>query len=865
MSRLISVPGKKCCERLHGNIMIYSSEKPAGGGWRGRLPALSAAVLLASALFPQNCFPGGAPEMLRTWALENSRGQGVLLRSGVPGSVNVGDEFYVYRQDSFIGLLAVYECGPRSALAEFKPAAAGVALKLSDRLSAPGADDAAGPGAPGRAGAGGTAFHREDGGLSGSSGGGSSYRGDIFPLPSLNEYARDYLADSAVGADGELVRMDDIIDYPGEGRTRQLLDRADRVIMEHGVVVAPGAGGRSGNPGTGFSRETPPLRRDGASEIEPETMGVGLPSWSTIAGVEALERDGRGAAVAVRPVIELYGPCGWGGAACGGAPPGHGGGDGIDGMTLILPATADGGAGFHARRLNGISYGRAGGGSPEAPGSPEGRDAGGRASRGPGGFGVDNLYNFNEDRGVLQYRKVLSLKECVGMALENSAALKEKQLALEEARGSLVEAASGTRPRFFLNGGRAKYKSGPQADFSRLGNISVKDFSGTVVIPGYTVNVPFAGTISFPSFSVPITMPESNIHLDTDFSGANTALGLGDSYSMQLGFSQPVYAGGSLRRLKEIAELNMRVRECDYEIEKRKVAVDVVEAYFSAVKAQVADHLAEQMFSLAEKQHSTALDGLSRDKISALDYNRVKDNLNAASFVKKETENAFEMAALRLAGVLGLGENDYTALNLLSLEFPEMPPEEGDPEDGGESYRQRPEYRASLIGLMIAEKNMLNAGAGRTPKLNMGGNYSLRGKDFPPENSNWSVNLGFTMNLYDGGETGGKLISARASLRNSENNLHKIINAIRTEQKQRRLALELSERKLARDEEAFRFRELDADKSMLLHDKGRLSSEKLADDRIALLKAQGEFLSSQLDCFLNRIRLRIAGGSELEF
>ncbi|MCS7234228.1 MAG: TolC family protein, partial [Synergistetes bacterium] len=81
-----------------------------------------------------------------------------------------------------------------------------------------------------------------------------------------------------------------------------------------------------------------------------------------------------------------------------------------------------------------------------------------------------------------------------------------------------------------------------------------------------------------------------------------------------------------------------------------------------------------------------------------------------------------------------------------------------------EAFSKRPELLSMSHAIEALRANEKIALANYSPQVYFSGNYQWSGDTFPPKSDSWSVALILSVNLFDGGETKGKVNEIRANI-----------------------------------------------------------------------------------------------------
>ncbi len=318
--------------------------------------------------------------------------------------------------------------------------------------------------------------------------------------------------------------------------------------------------------------------------------------------------------------------------------------------------------------------------------------------------------------------EVLTLDQCLDLALEKSQKIKEADKKVEKAKAELRAAAGALWPSL-------DYMLG----YSKLSDPVVLGSKPKVVngIP--------------------------------DFNNWETIEGEDYGYAGSISLTQPLYTGGKLSGALKLAKLQLEIAKEDQRKTKQTLIYDVKSAYYKV-------WLAEQMAVVAQ----TSYDNMGHHYQQIKNFYKVgtasKFDLLQAQVQwegKKPTvikaQNGLALAKLNLITILGIDKNrqfDVTCdLDKLQL-----------PEDIAQQYQQVLEvaykYRSEIhqveIGIEVSKVKAHMEKAGYKPNVALTGSYDRKGTDLSmDDDKTWKLTLGIEGNLFDGFTTLNKVSAAK--------------------------------------------------------------------------------------------------------
>ena len=243
-------------------------------------------------------------------------------------------------------------------------------------------------------------------------------------------------------------------------------------------------------------------------------------------------------------------------------------------------------------------------------------------------------------------------------------------------------------------------------------------------------------------------LPTVSAGINADRGNSDTSTSLdASSYSGSLNVSQNIFSGfGSLGKTRQ-AEANYEGQEASYKSVRAQISYDLQTAFAQFLYAQDYVKLTQNIIKRREDNLNLVqlrFEGGMENKGSLL---LSKASLDDAKFENSQAQHLLEIARQQLAKVLGR-KSLSEEVQLLG-DVPMNEPEKR--VDMEAIASQTPEYqiaksqvKASDAGLTIARSNFY-------PSLDFTGSTSKQGNTWPLRTNQWSVMLGLTVPLFNGG------------------------------------------------------------------------------------------------------------------
>jgi outer membrane protein TolC len=276
------------------------------------------------------------------------------------------------------------------------------------------------------------------------------------------------------------------------------------------------------------------------------------------------------------------------------------------------------------------------------------------------------------------------------------------------------------------------------------------------------------------------------------------------SYSMGLNASQTMFSWSAVQNIAQARAGVAAARHSSMAAE-HDIAYEVKMQFYSLVKAQKLLEVSEKSHERSQGQLDRAESLFELGSVAKSDVLRARVDLAQSKLDLITARNVVELEKTRLAKIMGLGPDAEIEVRAdLTVNGEEEMPEDL----YAEALAQRPELRAANERVKAAKAGLKSAKAGYYPSLFSFFNWRWRDDEFPnstgdlDERYTWDVGMGFQFPIFDGMLTEGNIGSARAGLRNSEQEYSDLHLAVTLDVKTAIIALQEGVQRLTVSEEA---------------------------------------------------------------
>lgn len=247
--------------------------------------------------------------------------------------------------------------------------------------------------------------------------------------------------------------------------------------------------------------------------------------------------------------------------------------------------------------------------------------------------------------------------------------------------------------------------------------------------------------------------------------------GQANVYRLGLSFSQLLYSGGRVRAQERQAELQRNNAQLSLASARAQTTLDVAEAFYDAALADRIVEIAEAAYDQADRALRVTEQQRAAGRVSEFELLRARVARDSLQPSVVRARNAREVAYLRLKQLLDLPLNEPLQLTA-DLEDAALPPPPRFAEAlavAAEAARSRLAVEQTGNQVGIAEQAAAMARAARRPTVALRSDYGLVDypsglPDFGDWRQNWTVGVGLTVPVFNGGRIRANEAMARAGV-----------------------------------------------------------------------------------------------------
>jgi len=234
------------------------------------------------------------------------------------------------------------------------------------------------------------------------------------------------------------------------------------------------------------------------------------------------------------------------------------------------------------------------------------------------------------------------------------------------------------------------------------------------------------------------------------------------NYSMTLSARQLLYDNGETRARTAQAEAQHDGARLTLDTLRLDIANAVARDYFAVLRARRLAEVAVEVRDQARAHHALARARYDAGTVPGADVLRAEVEVARAQLEVISAEQAEELASARLLNTLGRSQDE--PVEIAPVE-PSFPPALDLAAGMALATAHRSELTALAAQTRAAEAAVRLARAANGPELTLQSDWGMRENSFPPTDEAWSIGLGASVSILDGGLARERVDEARAEVR----------------------------------------------------------------------------------------------------
>lgn len=342
--------------------------------------------------------------------------------------------------------------------------------------------------------------------------------------------------------------------------------------------------------------------------------------------------------------------------------------------------------------------------------------------------------------------------------------------------------------------------------------------------------------------------------------GISPVIGPTDDWAAGLRARYTIFDGGERRAKLGAAHAGKGFAEEESARVRLDVVLDIHYSYYSLLSALEIQAVAGKQLARAEDHLRLARERKAAGVVPLVDVLRAQVGVGDAKLALVRAENLMRIASGNLCTSMGLPVETLLQVEAGAVEI-KSPGDIDIAQAFSQAVHSRPELRASLQRLKVAQSSIDGAKSAYGPKIRAEGGYGWRDKDFLPQEEEWLVGVTIDLPLFTGFSRKHRLAKAKAEMSKEEAERERVIQKVRQE-------VWSAHSKLQETFEATRSAEILVKDALESH---RLAQERykvgagtltdLLDTQAALDRAEGNRVAAHWDHHIARSVFNRATGS----
>ena len=355
-------------------------------------------------------------------------------------------------------------------------------------------------------------------------------------------------------------------------------------------------------------------------------------------------------------------------------------------------------------------------------------------------------------------------------------------------------------------------------------------------------------------------MPNLSLSNSNNQSGAEGASS-SENFNTSFRVSWPLYTGGRTEGLIDQAKYNANIATVGVAKVKEQVKLDTTTAYFSVlqnnklvtVNQQTVDNLSEHLKNV-QAQYEVGTIAKSDVLRSEVELANAQQNLTKA-------KNAYDVSVATFNNTIGLPLDSQNTMkdDLVFTQY------DMSLEDSIQMAKEkRPEIIQSQDTINAAKAGIKVADSGKLPTVSASGTQGWSGSKFPGDNSNWTVGVSASWDIFDGGVTNAKIKEAQANMEKVNHSDQQTRTAVELEVRQAYLSMKEAEARIETSKVAVGKANEDLKASQAKYYAGVGTNLDVIDAQVALTQAETNATQAVYDYSVNKAKLQKAIGAGVE-
>lgn len=339
--------------------------------------------------------------------------------------------------------------------------------------------------------------------------------------------------------------------------------------------------------------------------------------------------------------------------------------------------------------------------------------------------------------------------------------------------------------------------------------------------------------------------------------GSNAGGGIGDSASTSLRMNWQLYSGGRTEALVDQAKHNAHSADLGVAKAEQQLKLDTTTAYYNVLQAQNMVKVNEQAVANLNEHLQTVNAQYQAGAVAKADVLRSEVELANAQQNLTKAKNGYDVALASLNNIIG---EPLDSQSVLKDELAYAKYDQSLEDSVKTALTNRPEIGQSQDGIAAAKASVQAANSGNLPTVAVSGSRGYSGDTFPGDNSNWSVGVSASWNVFDGNVTRSRVKAAETTMNKANITDDQLKDSIALEVRQSYLSMKEAEQRIQTSQVAVDKANEDLKIARTKYSAGAGTNLDVIDAQLALTQANTNYTQALYDYNVNKAKLLKATG-----
>ena len=331
-----------------------------------------------------------------------------------------------------------------------------------------------------------------------------------------------------------------------------------------------------------------------------------------------------------------------------------------------------------------------------------------------------------------------------------------------------------------------------------------------------------------------------------------------DNFDNKLSMSLPLYTGGKLEATVDQAKVGLKVADLGIAKSRQQLKLDATSAYFSLLQTRNLLKVSQDSVNDLAAHLKNVQAQYEVGTVAKSDVLRSEVELANAQQSLIKAQNSYDVAMASLNNVVGLPLDTDIKLKE-ELKYEKFARSMGDSIQY--ALTNRPDVAQADAGVDSAKASVKIARSGQLPTLAFSGSNDWNDSDFPgAKNSNWSLSLVASLNLFDTGLTHAKVKESQSGVAKATEQARQTRDSVALEVRQAYLGMKEAEKRIDTSSVAVTKAEEDFKIAQVRYNAGVGTNLDVIDAELALAQAKTNYIQALYDYNTGKAKVEKAMG-----